>query len=180
MLNDLNQLTKKILISACLLGHKVRYDGHDCLQTHARLQTWIKAGNIVTICPEIAGGLSTPRAPAEIQNKKTGAEVLSGEERIVTNDGSDVTAQYINGANKTLALVQAHNISVAILKARSPSCGSQYIYDGTFSGKLISGMGTTAALLNQHGILVFDENHIDEALDAAEAYSTLPEKTLTA
>jgi uncharacterized protein YbbK (DUF523 family) len=166
----------KILISACLLGQKVRYDGHDCLQTHDRLQTWVKTGKTVTICPEMAGGLSTPRPPAEIQSEKTGIEVLNGEAKIITNEGDDVTAQYIDGANKALALAQEHNISVAILKARSPSCGSKYIYDGTFSRTITPGMGTTAALLSQHGILVFDEDHIDEALDAAESYSGASEK----
>jgi uncharacterized protein YbbK (DUF523 family) len=164
-------LVPKILISACLLGQKVRYDGHDCLQTHERLHSWIKAGNVVTICPEIAGGLSTPRPPAEIQDNKTGIEVLNGEAKIAANDGNDVTSQYIDGARKTLALAQEHNINVAILKARSPSCGSKYIYDGTFSRTIIPGMGTTAALLSQHGILVFDEDNIDDALDAAESYT---------
>lgn len=161
----------KILVSACLLGQKVRYDGRDNLQMHTRLQAWIKAGKVVTICPEIAGGLPIPRLPAEIQAKKTGTEVLNGTARIHTNDGIDVTAQYLDGARKTLALAQANAIHVAILKARSPSCGSSAIYDGTFSRELIAGMGATAALLHQHGILVFDEDQIDAALDAAESYA---------
>ena len=159
----------KILISACLLGQKVRYDGNDCFQNHNRLQTWIKAGKTVTICPEMAGGLPTPRLPAEIQGNKTGNDVLSGGARIVATDGNDVTDEFIEGARKTLALAQKHHVRVAILKAKSPSCGASVIYDGTFSRELIPGMGVTAALLTQHNILVFDENHIDDALDAAEA-----------
>ena len=158
----------KILISACLLGQKVRYDGKDNLQDHARLQSWIKAGRVVSICPEMAGGLSTPRPPAEIQNKRTGTDVLAGNGKIITNNDIDVTEQYIAGAQKTLMLAKQHNIRVVILKARSPSCGSTSIYDGSFSRQQIPGMGTTAALLSQNGILVFDENRIDEALDAAE------------
>lgn len=158
----------KILISACLIGQKVRYDGSDKLQTHSRLHSWIAAGNVITICPEMAGGLSTPRFPAEIQCEKTGAEVLSGEARIVTNQGADVTLAFIEGARKALVLAQTHGIKVALLKARSPSCGSQTIYDGSFSHRLIHGMGVTAALLNQEGIQVFDEDHIDEALNAAQ------------
>ncbi|MGE3919859.1 MAG: DUF523 domain-containing protein [Gammaproteobacteria bacterium] len=159
---------KKILVSACLLGHKVRYDGKDCLQSHPRLQNWIDSGNVVFICPEMAGGLPTPRPPAEIQNAKTGKDVLAGLAKIINTNGDDVTSQYIAGAQKTLALAKNHHIEIAILKARSPSCGSKQIYDGTFSKMLIPGMGTTAALLTQHNIQVFDEDHIDEALDKAE------------
>lgn len=161
----------KILVSACLLGQKVRYDGSDNLQTHPRLQMWITAGNVVTICPEMAGGLPTPRLSAEIQAQKTGSDVLNGWASIHTNDGADVTAEYCEGARKTLALAQKHAVRVAILKARSPSCGSNAIYDGSFSRTLITGMGVTAALLHQHGILVFDETQIDAALDAAESAS---------
>lgn len=157
----------KILISSCLLGQKVRYDGRDNLQTHADLQAWIKAGNVVSICPEMAGGLPTPRPPAEIQNKKTGIDVLNNTAKIVTINNVDVTAEYLAGAKKTLALAQQHHVRVAILKARSPSCGSSTIYDGSFSRTTMPGMGITAALLTQHGIQVFDEDHIDEALLAA-------------
>jgi len=159
----------KILISACLLGQKVRYDGGDCLQKHERLQTWIKAGNIVTTCPEMVGGLPTPRPPAEIQGCKTGVSVLQGEASIMTRTGADVTEAFIKGARKALILAQTHHVRVAILKAKSPSCGSNSVYDGTFSRLLIPGMGVTATLLNQHDILVFDDDHIDEALDAAES-----------
>lgn len=162
----------KILMSACLLGQKVRYDGGDCLQNHERLQTWIKAGKVVTICPEMIGGLPTPRPPAEIQGSKTGIAVLNGEAHIKTNTGENVTEQFIDGARKTLALAQKHHVRVAILKAKSPSCGSSVIYDGSFSRSLISGMGVTATLLNQHDILVFDEDHIDDALDAAESFKS--------
>lgn len=159
----------KILMSACLLGEKVRYDGGDCLQNHARLQIWIEAGNIITICPEMAGGLPTPRPPAEIQNKKTGLAVLNGETSIMTRAGEDVTIPFVNGAHKALALVKKYHIRVAILKAKSPSCGSSFVYDGTFSRQLIPGMGVTAGLLNQYGLMVFDENHIDEALNTADS-----------
>ena len=119
----------------------------------------------------MAGGLPTPRPPAEIQDSKVGSVVLNRDAVIKTNTGQDVTDEFILGAQKTLALAQKHHIRVAILKAKSPSCGSSVIYDGTFSRKLIPGMGVTATLLNQHDILVFDEDHIDEALDAAESLS---------
>ncbi len=154
-------------MSACLLGQKVRYDGSDCLQNHPLLQQWFNEGNIVTICPEMAGGLPTPRPPAEIQNKKSGVDVLKKIALVKTNDNQDVTDFYLQGAQKALELVKKHHIRVAILKARSPSCGSGMIYDGTFSHTLMQGEGVTAALLMQHGVQVFDEHHIDEALNAA-------------
>ena len=160
----------KILMSACLLGHKVRYDGKDCLQAHTELQEWIKAGKVISICPEMAGGLPTPRSPAEIQNNKTAQEVLCGQAKIITVEGDDVTAEYLTGAQRALALAQEHNIHVAILKARSPSCGSKQVYDGSYSRSLVDGMGVTAALLLQNGIQVFDENEIDQALKAASLF----------
>lgn len=159
---------KKILLSACLIGHKVRYDGGDCLQQHARLQTWLDAGQIITICPEMAGGLPTPRPPAEIQDQQNGMAVLQRIAHVQTSTGIDVSEEFIKGAEKALALAQKHHIQVAILKAKSPSCGSQSIYDGSFSRIQIPGMGVAATLLSQNGIYVFDENQIDQALDKAE------------
>lgn len=160
----------KILVSGCLLGQKVRYDGRDNLQNHALFQAWIKAGKVVSICPEMAGGLPTPRPPAEIQPTKSAEAVLNGQGKVLTIHGGDVTAEYIRGAQKALELAQKHNIRVAILKARSPSCGSKQVYDGSHSRNLIEGMGVTALLLSQHGIQVFDETGIDLAL--AEASKT--------
>jgi len=158
----------KILISACLIGQKVRYDAKDCLQAHERLQQWIRDGKVISICPEMAGGLPTPRPPSEIEPGKNAEAVLQFQARVLTNQGIDVSDEYRKGAQKALALAQQHGIKVAILKARSPSCGSKQVYDGTYSKKLIEGMGVTAALLSQHGISVFDERQIDAALDAAE------------
>lgn len=156
----------KLLISACLLGQKVRYDGKDNLQTHARLQAMVAAGDVISICPEMAGGLSTPREPAEIEPGASALDVIQRQAKIMTINHIDVTAEYLAGAYKTLQLAQQHHAHVAILKARSPSCGSQEIYDGNFSRTLIPGMGVTAALLQQHGIRVFDEEHIDDAINA--------------
>ncbi|KTD24192.1 DUF523 domain-containing protein [Legionella maceachernii] len=158
----------KILMSACLLGQKVRYDGGDCLQNHLLLQQWFKEGKIVTICPEVAGGLSTPRAPAEIQESRSRRDVLNKMAFVKNNMHQDVTQFFLTGAEKALALVKKHHISVAILKAKSPSCGSNRIYDGRFTRTLINGDGVTAALLKQHGVLIFDENHIENALQAAQ------------
>jgi len=156
----------KILISGCLLGQKVRYDGKDCLQSHAGLQAVITAGNTVSICPEMAGGLPTPRPPAEIEYGKTVDDIFTGTGKILTDHGQDVTAEYLHGAQKTLELAIKHDVHVAILKARSPSCGSKHVYNGKHTGTVIDGMGVTAALLIQHGIHVFDETEIDQALEA--------------
>ncbi len=159
---------QKVLISACLLGKKVRYDGEDNLQTHPRLKEWAEVGAFVLICPEMAGGLPTPRPPSEVEHNATAQDVLQGKAKILTIDGCDVTEQYVKGAQAALELTQQHNIKVAILKARSPSCGSAQVYDGTHSGQLIDGMGVTTALLRENGVAVFNEDAIDEALDLAE------------
>ncbi len=159
----------KILVSSCFLGNKVRYDGQDCLQSHERLQAWVKADKVIVLCPEMAGELPTPRAPAEIEKGKTAQAVLDNKAKVITVNGDDVTKEYVAGAQKALALVKEHHIQVAILKARSPSCGSTHVYDGSYSSQLVSGQGVTAALLIKHGIQVFDETQIDDALDAAES-----------
>lgn len=141
---------QKILVSACLLGAKVRYDGGDCAQDASLLEKWSTEGRLVAVCPEVAGGLSTPRPPAEIK----GIQVM-------TNQGRDVTKEFQRGAEHALALCQKHNIKLAILKAKSPSCGNEQIYDGSFSKILIAGQGITAALLTKHGIRVFNENQLE-------------------
>ena len=157
----------KILISGCLIGQKVRYDANDCLQTNERLEQWIRDGNVISICPEMAGGLPAPRPPSEIESGKNAEAVLQFQARVLTNQGVDVSEEYRKGAQKALLLAQQNGIKIAILKARSPSCGSKQVYDGTYSKKLVDGMGVTAALLTQNGIRVFDETEIDAALDAA-------------
>ena len=144
---------QKILISGCLLGAKVRYNAEHKLIEHALVNQWIKEGRFISVCPEMAGGLPTPRPPAEMTNL-----------RVLTKQGVDVTAEFQKGADIALKLCQQHGVKLAILKARSPSCGNEAIYDGTFSGRTIPGQGVTAALLTEHGIRVFNE---DQLLDAA-------------
>lgn len=142
---------QKILVSGCLIGLKVRYDGADCKQDAALWDKWQKEGRLVNICPEMAGGLATPRPPAERIGDK-----------VITNTGQDVTDAFKRGADLTLKLCEKHNIKVAILKARSPSCGNVEIYDGSFSKTKIPGQGVTAELLTQHGIRVFNEAELSE------------------
>lgn len=156
----------KILVSACLLGQKVRYDGSDKDRREATLNELIVQGRVIAFCPEVAGGLPVPRLPAEIQSGD-GEAVLDGQARLLDSSGQDVTAEFVSGAQQALAQAQTHNVSVAILKARSPSCGNAQIYDGTFSQQLIAGRGVTAALLERHGLQVFNEDEIAAAIDCA-------------
>lgn len=156
-------------MSACLIGQKVRYDAKDCLQSHPLFQQWIKDGKVIAICPEMAGGLPTPRPPSEIEFGKTSEDILKGQGKVLTIKGEDVSLEYIKGAEKALDLVRKNNIRVAILKARSPSCGSKNVYDGTHTGTLLTGMGVTARLLSENGVEVFDETEIDLALEKASA-----------
>jgi uncharacterized protein YbbK (DUF523 family) len=152
-----------ILVSACLLGHPVRYDGKDAAADSEIFRRWQAEGRLVGVCPEMAGGLPTPRPPAEIRGGPGGAAVLAGRARVIDNTGSDASAAFIAGAQHALAIAVQRGIRLAVLKDDSPSCGSTHIYDGTFAGRKIQGFGVTAALLERHGIKVFSESHIREA-----------------
>lgn len=152
----------KVLVSACLLGEPVRYDGTGNEVDSEVLAEWRRRGRIVAFCPEVAGELGTPRPPAEIVGG-TGGDVLEGEARVETEQGEDVTDAFIAGARAALRTARSSDVAAAILKSRSPSCGSRSIYDGSFSGARRSGRGVTAALLERHGIRVFGEDEIDDA-----------------
>ena len=151
----------KILVSACLLGDRVRYDGADNAVSSAWLRRWQDEGRLVTVCPEVSGGLPIPRPPAEIQ-QASGAEVLDGQALILDIQGRDVSQEFILGAETALALALKYGCRYALLAARSPSCGSSQIYDGTFSGVLKPGDGTASALLKRNGIQVFNQDQIEE------------------
>ncbi len=141
----------KIVMSACLLGVRCRYDGGD-----SRNEAAIKlkeTDQLIPVCPEEAGGLLTPRPPAEIVGGD-GDAVLNGKAKVMTVEGTDVTDAYLKGAYHALQVAQSHGATHVILKARSPSCGCGNIYDGTFSGTLTTGDGVTTALLKRHGIIV--------------------------
>lgn len=154
----------KVLVSRCLLGQHVRYDG-GAHGPFGLLQRWQQEGRVVPLCPEVAGGLPTPRAPAEIVAGQ-GGQVLDGHLPVLTVEGEDVTAAFIDGAQQALALVAQHGIRMALLKARSPSCGNREAYDGSFSGTQVAGEGVTAAALRRAGVRVFSE----EELVAAQAF----------
>lgn len=152
---------KKILVSACLAGTPVRYDGKPATMHHELMVRWISEGRAILSCPEVLGGLPTPRDPAEIVGGN-GHDVLEGKARVVTTTGADVTDAFIKGANRALVVAQKHEVSAALLQARSPSCGKQ-IYDGTFSKTCIDEPGVTAALFERHNIRVFGPEEIQLA-----------------
>ncbi|WP_286263516.1 DUF523 domain-containing protein [Thalassotalea atypica] len=146
---------KKILVSACFLGANVRYDGVVKALDHQRLLKWRKEGRLISVCPEVAGGLPTPRAPAELQPKSS---------LIVDNLGVDVTNAFLHGAKHALQLCRMHGIKYALLKEYSPSCGSEQIYDGSFNQQKINGMGVTARLLKENDITVYSELTLGELI----------------
>lgn len=138
-----------VLVSACLLGAPCRYDG--TAKPSRAVQALAARYTLLPVCPECAGGLPTPRPPAEQMG-----------ERVCNRAGQDVTAAYLRGAEYALRVAQEHRVICAILKARSPSCGHGQVYDGTFSGTLRAGDGVTAALLLSHGIAVYSEETLKE------------------
>lgn len=144
-----------VLISACLMGAPVRYDGKGKPLDAGPLAELSAGCRLVPLCPEMAGGFQVPRPPAEIENGRTGDDVLDGHARVLELGGRDVTEMFIAGAEKALSFAQAENCRYALLIDGSPSCGSMMIYDGDFAGRKHAGNGVTAALLTRHGIEVF-------------------------
>lgn len=151
-----------MLVSACLLGERVRYDGRDAAPGGEILGRWLRDGRVVPFCPEVAGGLGVPRPAAEIQGAG-GASVLDAAGTVVTRDGQDVTSAFLRGAELALQAARAAGVTLAVLKDGSPSCGSQHVHDGAFTGRRRAGEGVTAALLRRHGIAVFSEAQLAEA-----------------
>ena len=147
------------VVSACLLGHNCKYNGGN--NENSAVMEFCKTHNHIGVCPEKVSGLPVPREPAEFING-----------RVVNRSGEDVTEYFEIGTNKVIGYLEKFTggdlslISGAILKANSPSCGSGEIYDGTFSGKIISGDGMLAAALKAHGISVYTEKNLSELLDS--------------
>ncbi len=141
----------KVLISACLLGDNVKYSGGNNLTPE--LVTLLEKYNvkIVKVCPECFAGLPIPRVPSEIRGDK-----------VYGKDGRDITKEFLVGAEKTYQVAKNKEIDFAILKERSPSCGNSYIYDGSFSGKVIQGQGLTVRKLNEENIVIFSEENLEE------------------
>lgn len=157
----------KILVSACLMGHAVRYDGQAKPLVHPALDRWRAAGRLVTICPEMSAGMPVPRLPAEIEPGRSAADILSGKGQVRESNGGDVTGEFLQAARNALALAIETGCAYALLIDGSPSCGSGYVYDGSFSGRRQRGEGVTAALLKANGIQVFSDRQIEELVAAA-------------
>lgn len=141
-------MKEKILVSACLLGVNCKYSGGN--NQNEKVLNYLKDKEVIPVCPEIMGGLSTPRPASERINGK-----------VMNNIGEDVTDNYNRGAEETLKLAKLFNVKKALLKAKSPSCGKGKIYNGSFDGTLIDGNGVTTDLLIENGIEVISEIDID-------------------
>jgi uncharacterized protein YbbK (DUF523 family) len=149
----------KILVSSCLIGKKCSYDGN--YRENKLVEEFISGRGVIDVCPEMLAGLPSPRPRCEIKNGD-GKDVLKGKAKVINEKGEDVTSFFLEGAKQTLNIVWKHNIKYAILKARSPSCGSKKIYDGSFTGKLKNGDGVTAAMLKLNGVIVYDEEELEK------------------
>lgn len=142
---------ENLLISACLLGTPCRYDGAS--KKYEGVEALSKKYNLIPVCPEVLGGLPTPRTPSE----RIG-------DRVVMKDGRDVTKNYFDGAKEALKTAKRFGCKKALLKARSPSCSPAMIYDGSFSGALVKGEGVAAELLRREGITVYSEEELEKLL----------------
>ncbi|MCV6595307.1 MAG: DUF523 domain-containing protein [Silicimonas sp.] len=160
----------RILVSACLIGRPVRYNGTaKGSASSGILAQWQSEGRLIAVCPEVAAGFPTPRPPAEIRSADgrdlDGADALAGAARVVDDTGEDVTALFVKGAQDTAEIARRHGCRHAVLTDGSPSCGSTFIYDGTFSGVRKPGIGATVAALQAVGVRVWPETAISD-LDA--------------
>ena len=155
-----------LLVSACLGTVNSRYDG-----THRyepRIEELSQHYNLVFVCPEVLGGLPTPRTPAETSPGYSATDVLDGNALVVTKDGTNVTDEYLGGADRSLDIANAVGGRKALMMERSPSCGVHTIYDGTYSGTLKEGRGVATALLDRDGIDVYAVDEIDKLLELAD------------
>jgi len=147
---------KIYLVSACLLGINCRYNGSS--SRIPELEALVDSGRMIPVCPEVLGGLNTPREACEIVNQ------TDGSKKVLTQTGGDCSSEFQRGAQKVLEICKVCEVEKVILKANSPSCGCGAIYDGNFSGKLINGNGLTSDLLIENGIKVYNENNWYTAL----------------
>ena len=168
---------ERLLVSACLVGHQVRYNGSDAgtaWDDPAAYRGWQAQGRLVALCPELSAGFAVPRPPAEIVGV-AGREVLMGEAQVLELGGTDVSTLFVRAAQRALEQAQRHGLRAAVLKEGSPSCGVHRIYAGNFSGVMKEGRGVTAELLEQHGIRVFSEREtgaVQTYLDSLEHQSS--------
>ena len=150
----------RILVSACLLGDPVRWDGGSRSLSQGLIPGWQAAGRLVPVCPERAGGLPVPRPRAEIEPGATAAQVLGGSARVLDEHGADVSTAFLAGAAAAVDLARAEGCRFALLTEGSPSCGVRAVADGRFAGTRVPGQGVTAAALERAGVRVFSPDEI--------------------
>ena len=143
---------EKVLISACLLGDNTKYDGKN--NYTKEVEKLFPLCDLIIVCPEVMGGLKTPRLPSEIKGNQ-----------VINSKGKDVTNFFNNGANFVSYIAKENNVKYAVFKEKSPSCGSKKIYDGNFNNKTINGEGITTRMLKKQGVIVFNENEIDTLVE---------------
>ena len=160
--SPLKTVKNKVLISGCLLGEKIRYDGSDFYVKSNFIIDLQNEGLVIPFCPELAAGMLIPRLPAEI-NQGEGKDVVYGNSKVIEINGKDVTRYFLEGAKKFEEIAKRENIKMVILKDGSPSCGSNFIYDGKFAGETKKGKGVSASILEFNGIKTFSENNLEEA-----------------
>jgi uncharacterized protein YbbK (DUF523 family) len=154
--------TNKILVSGCINGRPIRYNATGVDFESDIWDRWEAEGRLIRFCPELGAGMAVPRRPAETVGGD-GAAVLAGNAKVLEDTGGDVTDTFVKGAELALARAVADGCVAAVLTDGSPSCGSTYIYDGTFGGGTYAGMGVTAQLLADNGIAIFSENRLELA-----------------
>ena len=144
-------MKENLLVSSCLLGNNTKYNGKN--NYIDKIELIKEKYNVIVICPEVMGGLSIPRNPSEILGDK-----------VISSEGVDVTKEFVNGSIIACELAKKHNVTKALLKNGSPSCGKNKIYDGSFSGVKIVGSGVAASMLAKQNIIIYSEDEIDELL----------------
>ena len=146
----------KIGVSACLVGKNTKYDGKNNYNEY--VMKYLKDKEYVIICPEVFGGLPTPRTPSEQRGDK-----------VFAKNNKDVTKEFVNGAKESLSILKKQGITTVILKERSPSCGYKKIYDGSFTGKIIDGNGVFAKLAIDNGFVIYTESDIEKIIKNSES-----------
>lgn len=152
----------KVLVSGCLNGPRIRFNETNVELVSPVWERWRAEGRLVSLCPELAAGFSVPRAPAEIVDS-TAELVLRGEGRVMEDNGTEVTDMFVAGARLAVELATEEGCAIAVLTDGSPSCGSSYVYDGSFEGGTVPGRGVVAQLLADRGVTVFSEHQLHEA-----------------
>ncbi|MEO0635576.1 MAG: DUF523 domain-containing protein [Pseudomonadota bacterium] len=166
----------RILVSACLLGEPVRYNGSAATLQHELLKRCHRDRLLVPLCPEIAAGFETPRRPAEIVVGHTGTDIWQGRGAVVEDQGANVTAPFREGARIAVDTARKAGCRFALLTDGSPSCGTNYIYSGQFDGQRRQGQGVVAAALQEAGVRCFSQSRIGDLAEAVASFCSADDR----